>query len=141
MGFPSLGSRKWDLPTGTMNTTLVIGLAYIFLAYVVHPATKSAYLRVRAYRAWRRIEEGERVDVTDYPTWMELFGGCGRRDTAHVVALLLLLFALALWNLELSIDVFPVANPAYSQTLPPPVFKRSASNSTPTSWHVSFFSM
>ncbi|CAB1102100.1 unnamed protein product [Ectocarpus sp. CCAP 1310/34] len=136
MGFPSLGSRKWELPTGTMNTTLVIGLAYIFLAYVVHPTTKYAYLRVRAYRAWRRIEEGERVDVTDYPTWMELLGGCARRDTARVVALLLLLFALALWYLELSIDWFPVSVPAYSQTLPPPVFQWSAGNSTPTPWHV-----
>ncbi|CAM9505708.1 unnamed protein product, partial [Ectocarpus sp. 8 AP-2014] len=67
---------------------------------------------------------------------MELFGGCGRRDTARVVSLLLLLFALASWILELSIGVFPVPNPAYSQTLPPPVFKWSTSNSTQTSWHV-----
>ncbi|CBJ30879.1 hypothetical protein Esi_0219_0031 [Ectocarpus siliculosus] len=67
---------------------------------------------------------------------MELFGDCGRRDTARVVSLLLLLFSLASWILELSIDVFPVSNPAYSQTLPPPIFKWSASNSTQTSWHV-----
>lgn len=136
-----LGSGKWDLPTGEMNTTLAIGLAYIFLAYGVHPTTEYAYLRVRAYCAWRRIEEGERVDVTKYPTWMELFGGCGRRDTARVVSLLLLLFALASWILELSISLLPVANSAWHQIQAPPVNKTSTYGSTPTSWRVSVFRM
>ncbi|CAN0338836.1 unnamed protein product [Ectocarpus sp. 8 AP-2014] len=119
-----------------MNTTLAIGLAYILLAYGVHPATEYAYLRVRAYCAWRRIEDGERVDVTKYPTWVELFGGCARRDTARVVSLLLLLFALASWILELSIGLLPVANSAWPQTLPPPVNKTSTYGSAPTSWRV-----
>ncbi|CAM9595059.1 unnamed protein product, partial [Ectocarpus fasciculatus] len=68
--------------------------------------------------------------------WVEIFGSCGRRDTARVVALLLLLFALASWTLELSIDLLPVENPAYPQNLAPPVFKWSATNSFPTPWHV-----
>ncbi|CAM9553104.1 unnamed protein product, partial [Ectocarpus fasciculatus] len=67
---------------------------------------------------------------------VELFGSCGRRDAARVVALLLLLFALASWTLELSIDILPVPNPAYSQNLAPPVFKWPATSSTPTPWHV-----
>ncbi|CAN0553205.1 unnamed protein product [Ectocarpus sp. 12 AP-2014] len=132
-----LSDETWTMPTGGVNSTLAIGLSFIFLAYILHPAVEAAYQRVRAYHAWRCIEKQQRVDVTTYPMLSELFAGRGRWDAARVITLLLLAFSLASWILELSMDLNPVNNPAHLLTQPPPVFKWGAENDNgEVPWHV-----
>lgn len=133
-----LSDETWTMPTGGVNSTLAIGLSFIFLAYILHPAIEAAYQRVRAYHAWRCIEKQQRVDVTAYPMLSELFAGRGRWDAARVITLLLLAFSLASWILELSMDLNPVDNQAHLLTQPPPVFKWGAENDNGEApWHVS----
>ncbi|CAM9641203.1 unnamed protein product [Ectocarpus sp. 4 AP-2014] len=132
-----LSDETWTMPTGGVSSTLAIGLSFIFLAYILHPAIEAAYQRVRAYHAWRCIEKHQRVDVTTYPMLSELFAGRGRWDAARVITLLLLAFSLASWILELSMDLNPVHNPAHLLTQPPPVFKWGAENDNGEApWHV-----
>lgn len=134
-----LSDETWSMPTGGVDSTLAIGLSFIFLAYILHPAIEVAYQRVRAYNAWRCIEKRQRVDVTTYPMVSELFAGRGKWDAARVITLLLLAFSLASWILELSMDLNPVDNPAHLLTQPPPVFKWDTENDDgpTTPWHVS----
>ncbi|CBJ30881.1 hypothetical protein Esi_0219_0035 [Ectocarpus siliculosus] len=132
-----LSNETWTMPTGGVDSTLAIGLSFIFLAYILHPAIEAAYQRVRAYHAWRCIEKQQRVDVTTYLMLSELFAGRGRWDAARVITLLLLAFSLASWILELSMDLNPVDNPAHLLTQPPPVFKWDAENDNgEVPWHV-----
>ncbi|CAM9568693.1 unnamed protein product [Ectocarpus fasciculatus] len=135
-----MSDDTWTMPTGGVDSTLAIGLSFIFLAYILHPAIEGAYQRVRAYHAWRCIEKRQRVDVTTYPMLSELFAGRGKWDAARVITLLLLAFSLASWILELSMDLNPVDNPAHLLTQPPPVFKWDAEDddglTLATPWHV-----
>ncbi|CAM9650552.1 unnamed protein product, partial [Laminaria digitata] len=101
--------------------TLVIGVTFIFLAYLLHPAVESSYQRVRAYRAWRAIEKRQVVEVTNYPMLAELFGGRGRWDAARIITALLAVFSLASWGLELSIGLARYEGEADLLNRPPPV--------------------
>lgn len=131
-----LSPETWSVPTGEMDGTAAIGLSFIFLAYILHPAVESAYQRVRAYRAWRAVEKDKRVDVTTYPLLEEVFGGRGVWDVARVVTILLAAFSLASWALELNMDLFNVQNQAYLLTQPPPVYRQDNFGSSP--WEVTF---
>lgn len=129
-----LSTDRWEVPTGKVEGTFAIGLSFIFLAYLLHPAIESAYQRVRAYRAWRAVEKNKRVDVTTYPLLEEVFGGRGVWDVARVITILLAAFSLGSWVLELSMDLYDAENPAKLLTQPPPVFREGTEKSSP--WQV-----
>lgn len=109
------------LDTKGVDGTLVCGLFFIFLAYFVHPLVESAYKRVKAHRAWRTIERGEAVEVTNYPLLQEIFIGRGKWDAQRVTTVLGVLFSLASWGLELSIGVPNFEGAVDPQNQPPPV--------------------
>lgn len=51
------------IPTDRNGTTY-IAILFVFLAYVLHPRIEKTLERLRAYRAWRSIENGESVEVS-----------------------------------------------------------------------------
>ena len=91
--------------TGRLDGTVAIGVSFIFIAYFLHPAVESAYHRVRAYRAWRAIEMRQAGEVTNYSMLAEIFRGRGKWDTARIITLLLAVFSLVSWGLELSMEL------------------------------------
>ncbi|CAM9272669.1 unnamed protein product [Scytosiphon promiscuus] len=123
-----------QLPTDDFDGTQAIGLSFIFLAYLLHPAIISSYHRVRAYRAWRAIEKRQAVEVTSHSDLSEMFGGRGKWDAPRFIAIALLVFNLASWGLELSMDLYSLDGEAYLLTQPPPVFR--VPNGNGSSWHV-----
>lgn len=124
------------LPTNDYDGTQAIGLSFIFLAYILHPAIISSFQRVRAYRAWRAIEKRQAVEVTSYSDVSEMLGGRGIWDTPRIIAIALLVFNLASWGLELSMDLYSLDGEAYLLTQPPPVFR--VPNGNGSAWLVSF---
>lgn len=118
----------------TEHGTLVIGLSFIFLAYMLHPIVDSAYQRVRAYRAWRAIENHDRVEVTSYPMAAELCGGRGKWDAARIITVLLLAFSLASWILELSLGLKTIEGNVELLTLAPSIFKKNGDSNS--AWQV-----
>lgn len=122
-----LSSKSYVFNTRPVDGTLTIGFSFIFLAYFLHPAIESAYQRVRAYRAWRAIEKRQSVDVTNYPIVAEIFGGRGKWDASRVITVLLGVFSLASWGLELSMDLAYYEGDADLLNRPPPVTLRNAS--------------
>ncbi|CAM9536369.1 unnamed protein product, partial [Laminaria digitata] len=88
-----------------LDGTFVIGVSFIFIAYFLHPLVESSYHRVRAYRAWRALEKRQAVEVTNYPMLAETLGGRGKWDTARIVTVLLAVFSLVSWGLELSMGL------------------------------------
>lgn len=125
------------LPTDDYDGTQAIGLSFIFLAYILHPAIESAYHRIRAYRAWRAIEKRQAVEVTSYSNVSEIFGARGKWDTPRFITATLLAFNLASWGLELTMDLYSLDGEAYLLTQPPPVFR--IQNGNESTWHVSLF--
>lgn len=122
-----LSSKTYVLNTRPVDGTLTIGFSFIFLAYFLHPAIESAYQRVRAYRAWRAIEKRQSVDVTNYPMLAEVFGGRGKWDASRIITVLLAVFSLASWGLELSMDLAYYDGDADLLNRPPPVTLRNRS--------------
>ena len=94
-----------SVDTNGVPGTFVIGVSFIFIAYFLHPLVESAYHRVRAYRAWRALEKREAVEVTNYPMLAETLGGRGKWDTARIITVLLAVFSLVSWGLELSMGL------------------------------------
>ncbi len=139
-------SDLWDNPATApqvrlpipawFDSTLSIGISFIFLAYYLHPRIDNAYHRVRAYRAWRAIEKRKAVEVTNYPTTDLLLGrqGSSGRDAARIVAILLGIFSVASWFLELSLDLYALENKAYLLTQTPPVFRNDSCWQVSTSY-------
>lgn len=95
----------WVLDTRGVDPTLVIGMSFIFISYFLHPIVESAYKRARACSAWRTIGKGQSVEVTSYPMMAEIFGARGNWDAGRITTILLALFSLVSWGLELSIGV------------------------------------
>ena len=119
---PEFMSEGYEvLETRDVDGTLVIGVAFIFLAYFLHPAVEFAYHKVRAYRAWRAIEMRRAVEVTNYSMFAEIFGGRGRWDGARIITALLAVFSLASWGLELSVDLARHEGSTDLLNQPPPV--------------------
>ncbi|CAM9453800.1 unnamed protein product, partial [Laminaria digitata] len=123
-----LSDKTYVFNTRPVDGTLTIGISFIFLAYFLHPAIESAYQRVRAYRAWRAIEKRQFVDVTNYPMVAEVFGGRGKWDAARIITVLLGVFSLASWGLELSMDLAYYDGNADLLNRPPPVTIRRNSD-------------
>ena len=122
----------WVLNTGSFGSTEAIGLSFVFLAYFLHPAVEAAFQRVRAYRGWCAVEKRQTVEVTSYPLWAEIFCGRRRWDAARIVAVLLAVFSLASWGLELQVDLAYVEGDVTDLYLrPPPVWTKG------TAWYVS----
>lgn len=126
--------NNWVIHTRNVSSTYVIGASFVFLAYFLHPAVEKAFLRVRAYRGWRAVENRQTVEVTAYPLVEEICGGRGSWDAARIVAVLLAAFSLASWGLELQLEI------AYRDGLvtdlflrPPPVW----TTDNDTVWNVS----
>lgn len=119
--FTILSKGYWVLDTKGVDGTLILGLSFIFLAYVLHPAVESAYKRARAHRAWRAIENNKAVEVTNYPMLQEIFVGRGNWDAPRMIAAMLALFSLASWGLELSMGFPDLQGPVYLLNRPPPV--------------------
>ena len=116
----------FDKPMGSVDTrgvhgTFVIGVSFIFIAYFLHPLVESAYHRVRAYRAWRALEMREAVEVTNYPMLVETLSGRGKWDTARIITVLLAVFSLVSWGLELSMDLAYRKGKVDLLNQPPPV--------------------
>lgn len=132
-----LSNETWVFSTRGVDGTLTIGACFVFLAYVLHPAIEMAYRRVRAYRAWRAIEKGRSVDVTNYFMVEEVLGGRGRWDAARIITVLLAVFSLASWGLELSMDLAYYEGDADLLNRPPPVLTRNVSGTK--HWQVSPF--
>lgn len=130
-----LSKDKWVFSTGGVDGTLTIGASFVFIAYVLHPAIEIAYRRVRAYRAWRAIEKRQSVDVTNYSVVEEVFGGRGKWDAARIITVLLAVFSLASWGLELSMDLGYYEGDADLLNRPPPVTTGNVNGAK--SWHVS----
>lgn len=128
-------SSAQQLPTNGFDGTMAIGLSFIFLAYIWHPIVGWAYHRMRAYRAWRAIEQRQAVEVTAYPTTTEVFGrqGMCAWDAARIIIVALGAFNLASWGLELTMDLYALENSAWLLTQPPPVYE------TNSAWIVSAF--
>lgn len=102
--------------------TLVIAITFIFLAYILHPIVESTYHHVRAYHAWRALERNEPVEVTNYPLPAEVLQGRGKWDAARKISVLLLLFSVASWGLELSLRIrFVNEGTVDMYNRPPPV--------------------
>lgn len=134
-----LSSKTYVFKTRPVDGTLTIGLSFIFLAYCLHPAIESAYQRVRAYRAWRAIEKRKSVDVTNYPLVAEVLGGRGKWDASRIITVLLAVFSLASWGLELSMDLGYYEGDADLLNRPPPVTKINTTEFE--GWQVSAFSL
>ena len=126
----------WVLDTGTLGGTETIGLSFVFLAYVLHPAVEAAFQRVRAYRGWRAVQKRQTVEITTYPLLAEIFFGRGRWDAARIVAVLLAAFSLASWGLELQLGLAYIDGMVTDLYLrPPPVRREGGADNV--SWHVS----
>ena len=132
-----LSKETWVFSTRGVDGTLTIGACFVFLAYILHPAIEMAYRRVRAYRAWREIEKGKSVDVTNYFVVEEVFGGRGKWDAARIITVLLAAFSLASWGLELSMDLAYYEGDTDLLNRPPPVITRNISGTK--HWQVSPF--
>ncbi|CAN0284536.1 unnamed protein product [Ectocarpus fasciculatus] len=133
-----LSDKTWVLPLADgFDGTLTIGWTFVLLAYFLHPAMEWAFHRLRAYRAWRCIQKRQAVEVTTYPLMAEVLGGRGRWDSARNIAVILAVFSLASWGLELSMDLASLEGEADLLNRPPPVFLRSETNDTTTDpWQV-----
>ena len=90
---------------GHFESTYAIGLTFVFLAYVLHPAVAAKFRRIRAYHGWRAVENGQTVEVTTYSLVEEICGGRGKWDAGRVVTVLLAAFSLASWGLELHLGL------------------------------------
>ena len=121
--------------TGFVDSTVTIGVSFIFIAYFLHPAVESAYQKVRAHRAWRAIEMRQSVEVTKYPILVETFGVRGKWDTARIITVLLAVFSLVSWGLELSMDLAYHKGDADILNRSPPISRKTAGDSTIT-WNV-----
>lgn len=133
----TLNEEVASFNTGVMEGTFVIGASFIFIAYFLHPAVESAYQRVRAYRAWRAIEKRQAVEVTNYPMLTETLGGRGKWDTARVITVLLAVFSLISWGLELSMDLANHKGDADILNRSPPILVEETSDGTNT-WKVNW---
>lgn len=51
-----------DLPWA-INGTTIIAVSFVFLAYVLHPYVEGAFHNIKAYRAWRAVQNGQTVEV------------------------------------------------------------------------------
>ncbi|CAN0482225.1 unnamed protein product [Ectocarpus sp. 12 AP-2014] len=125
-------AAEWPI-TG-IDGTRAIGLSFIGLAYVLHPLVVWAYHRVRAYRAWRAIEKGQAVEVTAYSNREEILRGRGVWDATRIVTVLLVVFNVASWGLELMLGLYYYENEAYQLTQPPPVYREGLEEHAP--WQV-----
>ena len=113
--------KMGSVDTRGVDGTFVIGVSFIFIAYFLHPLVESAFHRVRAYCAWRALEKREAVEVTNYPMLVETFGGRGKWDTARIITVLLAVFSLFSWGLELSMDLAYRNGKVDLLNRPPPV--------------------
>lgn len=125
-------ATEW--PINGIDGTRAIGLSFIGLAYVLHPLVVWAYHRVRAYRAWRAIEKRRAVEVTAYSNREEILRGRGVWDATRIVTVLLVVFNVASWGLELMLDLYSLDDKACPLTQPPPVFRESLQKHA--SWQV-----
>ncbi|CAM9867078.1 unnamed protein product [Ectocarpus sp. 6 AP-2014] len=134
------GDKTWVLPLADgFDGTLTIGWTFVFLAYFLHPVIEWAFHRLRAYRAWRCIQKRQAVEVTSYNLMAEVFGGRGSWDSARNIAVILAVFSLTSWGLELSMDLASLEGEADLLNRPPPVFLRPETNDTNTDpWQASF---
>ncbi|CAB1102101.1 unnamed protein product [Ectocarpus sp. CCAP 1310/34] len=123
-----------EWPINGIDGTRAISLSFIVLAYVLHPLVIQAYHRVRAYRAWRAIENGRVVEVTAYSDREEILRGRGVWDATRIVTVLLVVFNVASWVLELMLDLYSFENEAYPLTQPPPVYRENIQGNA--SWQV-----
>lgn len=117
-----------------------IALGVLLLSVVLAPIVKTWFYRVRADRAWKMIEDDKEVDVTKYSFFAEAFGDRGRWDMARVVAIMLALFHVSTWGLELSLDLaIRTDGPVDLLNRPPPVVlgrRLTVPNGTVTHWIV-----
>ncbi|CAM9958330.1 unnamed protein product, partial [Ectocarpus fasciculatus] len=123
-----------EWPLNGIDGTRAIGLSFIGLAYVLHPLVVWAYHRVRAYRAWRAIEKRQEVEVTAYSNREEILRGRGEWDATRIITVLLMVFNVASWGLELMLGLYPFHGKACPLTQPPPVFRRRLDEDAP--WQV-----
>ncbi|CBJ30877.1 hypothetical protein Esi_0219_0029 [Ectocarpus siliculosus] len=119
-------AAEW--PINGIDGTRAIGLSFIGLAYFLHPLVVWAYHRVRAYRAWRAIEKGRAVEVTAYSNREEILRGRGVWDATRIVTVLLVVFNVASWGLELMLDQYSHENEACPLTQPSPVYRKDLDN-------------
>lgn len=129
-----LTTKKW--PLSTQQPTFAIGVSFILLAYFLHPWIKSQYQRVRAARAWRALQNSERVDVTTDRAWSEVFGARGKWDAARTITVLLTAFSLFSWVLELSMGIYQPNEKVDLLTQPPPVYKKNYTEHNIPVWEV-----
>lgn len=115
MVFPVIPTNK--------NGTMYIAVLFVFVAYFLHPKVERALHQLKAYRAWRAINErSESVEVTQLSTTQEILRGRGKWDAARIIAVLLVVFSLASWGLELRLELVKVtAGPVDMMDRPPPV--------------------
>lgn len=107
--------------TSGLGTTY-IAACFIIIAYMLHPIVEKAYHRIRAYRSWRAIEKNERVEVTHLGMVDEVLRGRGKWDSARIVAVLLLVFSVASWALELGMTLIDETDgPVDLLDRPPPI--------------------
>lgn len=119
--FSFLWDSTYSVGTHGADGTKVIAAMFIFLAYLLHPAMKSVYRRVRAYCAWRAIEKHQTVEVTRYSIAAGVCGGRGKWDATRTITVLLGVFLLASWGLELSMSLAYYRGDADALNRPPPV--------------------
>lgn len=112
------------------NVAFSIALAFVFLSNVLHPVVSVLLVKVKAYRAWRQIQQKEVVEVTRYNLVAEFLGDRGKWDIARFVAFLSAAFSMSAVGLELSMDLaMRTDGPVDLLNRPPPVVFRE-SNST-----------
>lgn len=107
------------------NVAFSIALGVLLLSVVLHPIVRACFHRIRADRAWKSIENSKPVEVTKYHFFSEALGDRGRWDTARVVTIMLAVFHMSTWGLELSLDLaLRTDGPVDLLNRPPPVVFR-----------------
>ena len=136
--FNFLWQGSWALDTNGLDGTNLIAASFKFRAYFLHPAVKSAFQTVRAYRAWRAIEKHQIVKVTKYSLAAEILRGRGRWDAERITTVILAVFSLAYFGLELSVGLAYCEGDADILHRPPPVvFHKCAGGDGMGHWQVS----
>lgn len=113
------------IPSASENIAFNIALGVLLLSVVLHPIVRYCFYRIRAERAWKLIERRESVEVTKYSFFSEALGDRGRWDTARIVTLMIAVFHVSTWGLELTLDIaIRKDGPVDLLNRPPPVYSR-----------------
>lgn len=113
-----------NTPQGDVAFSIALGV--LLLSVVLQPIVQGCFHRIRANRAWRLLQKNQAVDVTRYGFFSEALGDRGKWDAARIVAIMLAVFHVSTWGLELSLELAVITDgPVDLLNRPPPVISSS----------------